>query len=209
MPSPLMSMTPFYDNESLIDELSKKIRQVKIDALLGKKSPFVFLTTDNIPKKFVELGIILSKYGAITGSLLYKIHGLINRNPNDIDLLVDAKGLENLKKKYTLIENEEFYEPVLNINSVGGIKIGDYLVDVILVDELPSEKWYKKIRLDNITHSIDKKIEVAKNRHAGKDSSDLRKMLDFLNDKQVEPKFEKKTTLFDKIKQKTFEILHL
>lgn len=80
------------DKESLISSVKSELRNLKIESILNSN---LFNLSDNNVEKFKnELSAIRKEFpnSIICGSLALNLLGIINRDINDIDILVESDG---------------------------------------------------------------------------------------------------------------------
>ena len=173
-------------DKKLIIDINSEIRKYKINSVLNK-TPSISLNYKNIDSKNLEFIKNLSLYGSITGSMLFVLYGIINRDFNDIDLLVDENGLIEIKKKYNLHQKNYNFEKMNLVGTIIEPKLGKD-VDVILVNDITYCKYVNDIRVDDIFKSISFKIDLYENnqdREYFKDVFDLNEILRWLKTYQT------------------------
>ena len=107
----------------------------------------------------------LSKYGVITGSVVLKLHGLLNRSVGDIDLIVTNENLELLKNDYEEIYMDHYDDPDINI--VCALDYKGYKLDLFIGDDDYIE--YDGIKMEHPYSVIQNKIKLGRD----KDMEDL------------------------------------
>lgn len=187
-------------DNNLLKDLNSEIRKNKISHLLNNNRKIDIIKPYD---KHLNLNLLkyISQYGAITGSNLYSLYGMITRIPNDVDLLVDQSGLDKIKEKYKIISNDFYHMPA--INSLGYIQVKFknkyYDIDIILTNDISHTTIVEGIRIDNIFKSLNMKIHIYEsneNRDSYRDERDLLEILSFLKNK----KESDNTSFFDKLK---------
>lgn len=82
-----------------ISSIEANLRKLKIRNIL-QQPPLLEFDPNKLPKN-IRYGISLfNHYGCLTGSTVLKGYGLIDRDTQDIDILVDRKMFDDLKKHY-------------------------------------------------------------------------------------------------------------
>jgi hypothetical protein len=170
-------------DNNLLKDLNSEIRKNKISHLLNNNRKIDIIKPYD---KHLNLNLLkyISQYGAITGSNLYSLYGMITRIPNDVDLLVDQSGLDKIKEKYKIISNDFYHMPA--INSLGYIQVKFknkyYDIDIILTNDISHTTIVEGIRIDNIFKSLNMKIHIYEsneNRDSYRDERDLLEILSF------------------------------
>ncbi len=196
-------------NKEIIQQLNSEIRKIKISNVLDKKK-YNFdnrFDINNISSEKREIVNKFTQWGAITGSTLYSLYKFISRPANDIDLLVDEKGLNEIEKDYKVIRGD-FYRGTKS-NSIGYINYKTETIDIFLVDDISKCKTINGIKIDDIFHSIKMKLDLYENsidRKLYKDDTDLNEILIILQNYNIDS-IELKKPLVTKISNFFKELL--
>ena len=148
--------------KSLMNDIKGLIRKLKIDSVLEENRSF---DKNNVPKHIKPLIKKYSKLGVITGSSLLSMYGF-SKTVGDLDLIVNTKNYEIIKKKYKIFNND-FYNNETD-EYMGVLKDGDYKIDVFLDDSVIGEEK-DGILVDSLSRTLTKKLELYEKENRGKD----------------------------------------
>lgn len=140
------------------DNTRKLRREIKTKQLLGE---FNKPNKKNIKPKIYNIAKELSIYGSVGGSFVLKIYNLINRDVNDIDLVVNMEEFKILENKFSL--NKSWYKYETN-NYIYKFTYKGISIDVHINDNVTLLNVYNGIRLVSMSEIIYKKVLYDRNK---------------------------------------------
>ena len=179
-------------HKSLINDIKGLIRKLKIDSVLEENRSF---DKNNVPKHIKPIIKKYSKLGIITGTSLLSMYGL-SKKVGDLDLIVNTKNYEIIKKKYKIFNND-FYNNETD-EYMGVIKEGDYKIDVFLDDTVIGEEK-DGILVDSLSRTLTKKLELFDKEKRAKDYHSFHIVLKCIED-NIYITHHKKLQVFENFK---------
>jgi hypothetical protein len=164
---------------------------VNVDTEIRKYKIKNFLTTDTtldstfVSKKLYQSVLFASQFGIVTGSVALRMHGLLNREPSDVDVIVTKDMFKHIQENYKV---GQYRYRERDIPFVGYITHKGNYIDFFIHEDLDSDIMDENhVRYDGVANIVKiKKKLMMENLYRGreKDRHDLITIVDILQGKE-------------------------